>query len=188
MTIPRLLFALAAILAFTVNAWCDEGHREGSSEGTSDYDLSLNELVTQSLVRDLQSMRTECLAAAAAYRLDCLRQGLELTSRRVPFHGEYGPIRTMLQSAAAALGPIITSNSDLISDRQVVPPDTNPRFKTRRYYAAVTGYNEIKSKAYVLLDQKHAQIMQLANRSPDENKHFTTIATAFAALAGILLR
>jgi hypothetical protein len=188
MTIPRLLFALATILALSVNAWCEEGHPEGSSEGTSVYDLSLNELVTQSLVRDLQSMRTECLAAAAAYRLDCLRQGLELTSRRVPFHGEYGPIRIVFQSAAAALGSLITSSANSNLNRQVVPPDTNPRFKTRRYYTAVADYNDIKTKAYVILDQKQSQILKLATRSPAANKNFTAIAISFATLTDALRR
>lgn len=181
----RLMLAFVILLSLNTFARSDDGNPD---ENASVYDLTFNDLVTQSLVRDLQSMKTECTAAAPVYRLDCVRQGLELTSRKAPFHGDYGSIRSALQSAAADLGSLIRSNSDADSKHEVVPPGTNPRFKTRRYYTAVAQYSDLKTKTYSLLDLEQSQLLKLANKTSVANKHLTAVAIAFAALTDILRR
>ncbi len=162
--------------------------RSADRDRAQDYDQSLNDLVTQSIVRDLASVRSECLAASPVYRLDCIRQGLELTARRTPYHGDYGPMREALRSGAASVTPIIDAHADGDRDRLEVKPGTNPRFKTRRYYAATTAgsHDETKADAFRALDATQSRLLEIGKRSATWNKAYTTVSIAVASLADVL--
>lgn len=159
-------------------------------DGVSDYDQSLNDLVTQSMVRDLASVRSECMAASPVYRLDCIRQGLELTSRRTPYHGDYGPMREALRAGAGSVTPIIDAHAGDNSNRLEVKPGTNPRFKTRRYYTPTKAgsYDDTKADAFKALDATQSRLLDIGKRSDNWNKAYTTVAIAVASLADVLRR
>lgn len=181
--------AIASVqsLSITPAVHAQDARGEGR-DGVSDYDQSLNNLVTQGIVRDLASVRGECMAASPAYRLDCIRQGLDLTSRRTPYHGDYGPMREALRSGAASVTPIMNSNADGDQDRLEVKPGTNPRFKTRRYYTATKAdsHDATEAAAFKALDAAQSRLLELGKRSPDWNKAYTTVAIAVASLADVL--
>jgi hypothetical protein len=184
-----ILMASVQSMSMTPSVHAQDARAEGR-DGASDYDQSLNGLVTQSIVRDLSSVRSECIAASPVYRLDCIRQGLELTSRRTPYHGDYGPMREALRSGAGSVTPIINSNADGDQDRLEVKPGTNPRFKTRRYYAATKAdsHDTTRADAFKVLDATQARLLELGKSSPDWNKAYTTVAIAVASLADVLRR
>jgi hypothetical protein len=157
-------------------------------DGLATYDLSLNTLITQSIVHDLQSIRSECLRASLPYRLDCVRQGIELTSRRTPFHGDYGPMRRVLHQAAASIAPIISANLDRSMARIELKPGSNPRFKSRRYLTAVASasIDSVRADAFKALDACRAAILKQGGTSPAFNKDYTTVGIALGSLADVL--
>jgi hypothetical protein len=184
-----IVMASVQSLSITPPVHAQDARAEGR-DGASDYDQSLNDLVTQSIVRDLASVRSECMAASPVYRLDCIRQGLELTSRRIPYHGDYGPMREALRSGAGSVAPIINAHADGDQDRLEVKPGANPRFKTRRYYAATKAdsHDATRADAFQALDANQSRLLELGKRSPDWNKAYTTVAIAVASLADVLRR
>lgn len=189
MGVRKFIVFLAAVLALGQPAHAQNARSDDAARGGfSDYDLQLNDLVTQSIVRDIASVRSECLAADPVYRLDCIRQGLELTSRRAPYHGDYGPMREALRAGAASVAPIIDGKADDDKDRLEVSPGTNPRFKARRYYTPTTanGYEATKADAFKALDAIQSSLLDLGKRSASWNRAYTTVAIAVASLADVL--
>lgn len=182
-----MVMASAQSLSFSPPVQAQTASAE-DREGAPGYDQTLNDLVTLSIVRDLASVRSECMAASSVYRLDCIRQGLELTSRRAPYHGDYGPMREALRSGAASVTPIIEAHADRDRDRLEVKPGTNPRFKTRRYYAPTktASHDDTKADAFEALDATQSRLLEIGKRSTDWNKAYTTVAIAVASLADVL--
>ena len=182
-----IVMASAQTLALGQSARAQDS-RSADRDGASDYDQTLNDLVTQSIVQDLASVRSECIAASPVYRLDCIRQGLELTSRRTPYHGDYGPMRDALRSGAASVAPIIEAHADDDQGRLEVKPGINPRFKTRRYYAATKAdsYNDTKADAFKALDATQSRLLDIGKRTGTWNKAYTTVSIAVASLADVL--
>jgi hypothetical protein len=182
-----IAMASAQSLSMPPSVHAQDARAEGR-DGAADYDQSLNDLVTQSIVRDLASVRGECMAASPVYRLDCIRQGLELTSRRTPYHGDYGPMREALRAGAGSVTPIISAYSDGDQDRLEVKPGTNPRFKTRRYYAATKAgsHDATRANAFKALDATQSRLLEIGKHSVNWNKAYTTVAIAVAALADVL--
>ncbi|TNM65539.1 hypothetical protein [Aliirhizobium smilacinae] len=182
-----IVIASAQTLALGQLAQAQET-RSADRDGASDYDQTLNDLLTQSIVQDLASVRSECMAASPVYRLDCIRQGLELTSRRTPYHGDYGPMRDALRSGAVSVAPIIEAHADDDQGRLEVKPGSNPRFKTRRYYAATKAgsYNDTKADAFKALDATQSRLLDIGKRTAAWNKAYTTVSIAVASLADVL--
>ncbi len=189
MVIRTLAFACATGL-FLASSADAQSPRMDDAMGGSVYDMTLNDFATQGIVRDLASVRLECLKAERVYRLDCLRQGLEQASRRTPYHGEYGPMREILRAGSAAVGPLIADNTDVSRERLEVKPGTNPRFKSRRYYTPVAAgrQDDVKAEAFKALDATQSSLLEAGKRSPAWNKAYTTVAIAVASLADILRR
>ncbi|AYD00361.1 hypothetical protein [Neorhizobium sp. NCHU2750] len=179
--------ASAAVLSLALPTQA-KNDRFDDPSGTSVYDQTLNDLMTQSIVRDLASVRAECMAGSPVYRLDCIRQGLELTSRRAPYHGDYGPMREALRAGAAAVAPIIDADADTDRDRLEVDPGTNPRFKARRYYTPTKAgsYDATKADAFKALDATQQRLLEIGKRSPDWYRAYTTVSIAVASLADVL--
>jgi len=182
-----IMVAQVSLLSFMQPAHA-QNSRLRDQEGTSTYDQTLNDLVTQSIVRDIASVRTECLAALPVYRLDCVRQGLELTARRTPFHGDYGPMREALRAGATSVAPIIDADTDDAADRLEVKPGSNPRFKSRRYYTPTTAgsYDRTKASAFKALDGAQSSLLEIGKRSATWNKAYTTVSIAVGSLADVL--
>jgi hypothetical protein len=183
MIVRKLILACVAVCAVTSGSFGRD-----DAEGRSVYDVTLNDFATGSLVRDIASVRSECLDAERVYRLDCLRQGLDQVSRRTPYHGEYARMREVLRNGASAIAPIVDANADASRQRLEVRPGTNPRFKSRRRYTAITTarYDTIKAEAFRTLDATQANLLEIGNRSANWNKAYTTMAVAVASLADIL--
>ncbi|MEV4610779.1 hypothetical protein MRBLMR1_005917 [Neorhizobium sp. LMR1-1-1.1] len=182
--------ALCGVLAATgAQSEGGQGGERGGTE-TSEYDLTFNDLVTGSVSRDLDAVRVECMAAARVYRLDCVRQGIDLTSRRIPFHGEYGQIREALRESEASFADIVDLNADRTQERMVVPPGTNPRFKARRYYTPVaqSGLDRAKTQALGSLDQTEARLLKTGDATGNATKTYAAVSSALAALADVMRR
>jgi hypothetical protein len=179
----KLILACAVILVMAPDV-----HGRDDAQSRLVYDVTLNDFVTRGLLRDIESIRSECFAADRIYRLDCLRQGLDQVSRRTPYHGEYGAMRNALRSGSAAVAPVIDSNTDDSLKRLEVKPGTNPRFKSRRYYTPVAAgrFDDAKAEAFKALDGTQSNLLEIGKRSATWNKTYTTIAIAVASLADVL--
>jgi hypothetical protein len=166
----------------------EAGYNSGRSSGGDVYDATLNTVVTQAIQRDLSSIRSECAQAARVYRPDCVRQGLELTSRRIPFHGEYSVMRQALRQAAAGIAPAVSAHKDASLDRLEVDPDTNVRFRTRRYYTPVVARDlkDVTERSFAILQTCEAILLKSADRSTLWNKTYTAISISVSSLSTVL--
>lgn len=152
------------------------------------YDLTLNASVTQAILRDFDSIRAECARADRVYRPDCVRQGLELTSRRIPYHGDYGAMRQVLRQTSMEIAALVSQRRDPARDRLEIDPDTNPRFRSRRYYTPVlsgelTGARE---RIFTALDVCQGELLKMADQSSIWNKNYTAVAMGVSRLSAVL--
>jgi hypothetical protein len=164
----------------------EPGFNSERSSGAGSYDLSLNASVTQAILRDFDSIRGECARADRVYRPDCIRQGLELTSRRIPYHGDYGAMRQILRQASMEVASIVSAKRDPARDRLEIDPDTNPRFRSRRYYSPVlpAELTKVRDRVFTALDACQAQLLKMADRSTDWNKNYTSVSIGVSRLSG----
>lgn len=183
-----LLASIVSLAASRADCAQDMKLNDNAPVAQSTYDYALNDLVTDSIVKDLRAVRTECLNSAEGYRLDCLRQGLELTSRRAPYHGDYGQMRRALHQGAQDIIPVISENSSADHPRLEVKPGTNPRFKARRYYTfvAIDRDPSAKRSAVQALDGARSKLSEAGQASATWSKHYTAVATAMASLSDLL--
>lgn len=164
------------------------GYNEERSSGDTAYDMTLNPVVTQAVLRDFDSIRSECAKSDQVYRPDCIRQGLELTSRRIPFHGDYGAMRQALRQTSMEIASEVSAKSDPNRDRLEIDPDTNERFRSRRYYTPIK-LNEmtvVKTRVSAALDACQSRLLKLADRSTSWNKNYTAVAIGVSRLSAVL--
>ncbi|SFB50932.1 hypothetical protein SAMN03159496_04479 [Rhizobium sp. NFR07] len=161
---------------------------EERSSGETAYDMTLNPVVTQAVLRDFDAIRAECAKSDQIYRPDCIRQGLELTSRRIPFHGDYGAMRQTLRQTSMEIASEVSSKKDPNRDRLEIDPDTNVRFRSRRYYTPVkiSEMTTVKTRVSAALDACQSRLLKLADRSTSWNKNYTVVAVGVSRLSSVL--
>ena len=187
---PKLSISIGAFCLIVTTAAIAGSDHDGPSAlaGVSVYDVALNDFMTNSIVRDLGSIRAECVETTQPYRLDCIRQGIELTARRTPYHGAYGPMRETLRDSGIALSKLVAAGADKLIERREVEPDTNPRFKARRWYTPISSKTkrDTTAAAFNWLEATQAKLLELASKGPDWNRPYTAVAVALAGLEDAL--
>lgn len=140
-----------------------------------------SELMTTSTIHNVQSVETECLHRPPVYQIDCLRQGLELVWRRLPYHGDYGLMRTAIQNSTASIAAVVDANADRQSPRLDSGLASNPRFQARRHYTAILSEK---------LETVHSAARQTLSRLGDALDHLDVgsgeLSSSYAAVAGAL--
>jgi hypothetical protein len=175
---------LIVALLFPVSALPQSGASSGGG-GQSITDEPESELMTTSTVRNVQSVETECLHRAPVYRTDCLRQGLELVWRRLPYHGDYGRMRAAIQESTSAIAAVVDANADRAAPRLDSGLSSNPRFQARRHYTAIlSGRLEIaQSTARQALAQLGDNLDHIDAGSGEVSSSYAAVAKAFREAA-----
>jgi len=153
-----ILGALLILVLVPVDTEAQSAHAIAADEPG----VPLSDDLTAEIVENIRAVRSECATVPARYWLDCLRLGLDLTSRKIPFHGVYGPARLAMQRGATSLARIVVRFSDKGSPRLEMAPGSNPRFASRRYFAAldVVSAEEARSKAFETLVEIENQLAE----------------------------
>jgi hypothetical protein len=135
---------------------------------------------TNRIVKDLRSIRRECSNYDQVYRIDCLRQGIEMTVANMPDRPEYRDARRILKRASSQLADIVSTYEDPSAPRIEVPRDANPRFKKRRTYRAVktSALPKAMAKANAVVEEAATQLLRSAENSERRYAHYQQISAA----------
>lgn len=135
---------------------------------------------TDRIVKDLRSIRRECSDYDQVYRIDCLRQGIEMTVANMPDRPEYRDARRILKRASSQLADIVSTYEDPSAPRIEVPRDANPRFKKRRTYRAVktSALPKAMAKANAVVEEAATQLLRSAENSERRYAHYQQISAA----------
>ena len=149
---------------------------------------SVNAGATDSIVKNIQLVKSECRNYAPAYRIDCLAQGLKQVASRFP-GGEYGPARAILSRAASKLGSLVARNAD--SDAEIIEskPNANPHFKSKRRYRAIkkAALGAVMKEAQAIVEEAVTQLMRSYENGDRRSAHYQKIAKATDSVK-VLLR
>jgi hypothetical protein len=137
-------------------------------------------LDTDRIVRDLHSIRRECGKYDEVYRIDCLRQGLDMTIARMADRPENREAKQILRRASRQLARIVSTYEDRSAPRLKVPPSANPRLKTRRTYRAVkrSALPKAMAKANAVVQEAATQLLRSAENSERRYAHYQQISAA----------
>ena len=160
----------------------DKGGRDGGRSGMDrpDRPIRYERLNTERIVQDILSVRRECRQYEDVYRIDCLRQGLEMTAANIPDRPENRDAKRILKRAAQKLGAIVSTYEDEDAPLLEVPRNANPRFKTRRTYRAVkkSALPRAMAKANAVIDEAATQLLRSAENSERRYAHYQQISAA----------
>jgi hypothetical protein len=167
----------------------------GRDEGYNKYDRSdrLEQRVenwdTDRIIKDLRSIRRECGEYDQVYRIDCLRQGLEMTISNMPNRPEYGDAKRILKRVSGQLSDIVSRYEDRTAPKLEVPRSANPRFKKRRTLRAVklSSLPRAMAKANAVVEEAATQLLRSAENSERRYAHYQQI-TAAVDSTKVLLR
>jgi hypothetical protein len=105
--------------------------------GSENNQIALNEMFTRKIVRDLKAVTSECGRYDDVYRIDCMRQGIDMIVASLPEHSEYDRAQSILRDASRKLGNIVARYADKKAPKLVPAPNANPRYKKARSYRAI---------------------------------------------------
>jgi hypothetical protein len=155
--------------------------RNGPSGLNHPERMTQNErLDTDRIVRDLQSIRRECRKYDEVYRIDCLRQGIDMTIARMADRPENRDAKRILRRASRQLASIVSTYEDRSAPRLEVPRSANPRFRTRRTYRAVkrAALPNAMAKANAVVEEAATQLLRSAENSERRYAHYQQISAA----------
>lgn len=160
----------------------DKGGRDGGRSGLDrpDRPIRSERLNTERIVEDILSIRRECRQYEDVYRIDCLRQGLEMAAANIPDRRENREAKRILRRAAQRLGSIVSTYRDDDAPLLEVPRNANPRFKKRRTYRAVkkSSLPRAMAKARAVIDEASTQLLRSAENSERRYAHYQQISAA----------
>jgi hypothetical protein len=179
------MVVVAAVLSLP-GAAVAEGN--GGGDGGENADVPLTEFLTTSTVRNIQAVQAECSGRDKIYQLDCLRQGLELVWRRLPYHGDYGPMREAIQQASTAMARIIDANADTSTPRLDSGLNANSRFQARRHYTPILEDKlaSASSATRQALGNLETSLDDLGQKSAIWDQNYSRIATLVRQIAAHL--
>jgi hypothetical protein len=145
-----------------------------------DRPVETERLDTDRIVKDLNSIRRECGRYDEVYRIDCLRQGIDMTIARMANRPENREARQILRRASRQLASIVSTYEDRSAARLEVPRSANPRFKTRRTYRAVkrSSLPKAMAKANAVVQEAATQLLRSAENSERRYAHYQQISAA----------
>lgn len=155
----------------------DPGHNDGR---TIESGLLLNRVTTHKIVLDLASIRKECGGYDEVYRIDCLRQGIDMMVASLPDNSEYRDAKRILKKASSRLGRIVSTYQDTAAPKLEVPANANPRFKKRRRYVAIKreAVPQAMAKAQNVIDEAATQLLRSSENSERRLAHYQEISVA----------
>jgi hypothetical protein len=151
-----------------------------SGLGRPDRPVQNERLDTDRIVQDLQSIRRECRRYDEVYRIDCLRQGIDMTIARMANRPENREAKQILRRASRQLASIVSTYEDRSAPQIEVPRSANPRFKTRRTYRAVkrSALPKAMAKANAVVKEAATQLLRSAENSERRYAHYQQISVA----------
>jgi hypothetical protein len=155
----------------------DAGHNDGRS---TEIGLRLNRVTTHKIVLDLASIRKECGGYDEVYRVDCLRQGIDMIVASLPDNSEYRDAKRILKKASSRLSRIVSTYQDTAAPKLEVPADANPRFRKRRRYVAIKRevVPDAMAKAQNVIDEAATQLLRSSENSERRLAHYQEISVA----------
>jgi hypothetical protein len=165
------------------------GSRDGGKEspghgdnytGREQQELRLSRYETDRVIEDLRLVRRECGNYDEVYRIDCLRQGIDMVVASMPDGGEYTEAKRILRTTSKRLGSIVSKYQDRSAPKLVAPPDANPRFKKRRTYRAVKQETlpHAMAEANAVVSEAATQLLRSAENSERRYAHYQQISVA----------
>lgn len=159
----------------------DKGGRDISNDGRgTEHEMRLNRPTTSKIVLDLASVRRECGGYDEVYRIDCLRQGIDMIVSSLPDNSEYRDAKLILKQTSSRLARIVTTYQDTAAPRLEVPADANPRFKKRRKYTAIQreAVPEAMAKAQKAVEEATTALLRSSENSQRRYVHYQEISVA----------
>lgn len=147
--------------------------REQEEHRLSRYD-------TDRIIQDLRSVRRECSNYDEVYRIDCLRQGIDMVVTSMPDGGDYSDAKRILRKTSKRLGSIVSKYQDRNAPKLVAPRNANPRFKKRRTYRAVKQESlpQAMAEANAVVSEAATQLLRSAENSERRYAHYQQISVA----------
>lgn len=151
--------------------------------------IPVNILITREIADSLASIQNECANYDPIYRIDCLRQGIQLTLSRMPKTGEYLQARQILQKAASDLGRIVSDNADPNQPLLMAPKGANPHFKKHRQYTAIkrAKLGVAMKQAQGVIVEAETALLRSSENSERRQAHYQEISIAVGSTK-VLLR
>ena len=152
-------------------------------------DEPLTRIMTQKIVQDVNSVRKECGQDNDVYRIDCLRQGIQMVAASLPDNSEYREAKRILTKASGRLGRIVATHQDRSVPKLEVPADANPRFKKRRKYTAIKreAVQTAMTEASEVVNEAATELLRSGENSERRYAHYQDISVAVDSTK-ILLR
>lgn len=188
MDLPELAPILAALNGIGRQSVDHPGHNPGPSNSRDHFndkdraerDILLNRTTTSKIVQDLASIKKECSNYDQVYRIDCLRQGLDMIVASLPDNSEYRQAKRILRQASNRLGRIVSTYKDPAAPKLEVPANANPRFKKRRKYTAIRreAVPEAMAKAQQAVTEATTALLRSSENSERRYAHYQQISVA----------
>jgi len=146
----------------------------------TEREMPLNRMTTRKIVLDLASVRKECSGYDEVYRIDCLRQGIDMIVATLPDNSEYRDAKRILKKASSRLGRIVSTYQDPSAPKLEVPAGANPRFKKRRSYVAIQreAVPEAMAKAQNAVNEAATALLRSSENSERRYVHYQEISVA----------
>jgi hypothetical protein len=143
-------------------------------------DVPLSDAYTRKLIADLRSIRFECGEYDPVYRIDCLRQGIDMIVASMPDNGEYSRAKIILRRASGKLAKVVRTYADKSVPKLVAPRGANPRFKKRRSYTAVrrVALPTATAQAAAIVQEAATQLLRSSENSERRYAHYQQISVA----------
>jgi len=153
------------------------------------YETVLTDLETRSIIRNFDAMREECGSYDPIYRIDCLKQNIELTLERMPKGPDFTEMRQALTVAAAKLDAIVKKHEDLKAPKQKADTSRNSRFKKRRTYRAIKAEEApvALKEAEAVIAEAETTLLRSSENSEKRLAHYQDVAIAVGSTK-VLLR
>lgn len=152
----------------------------GVAGGRERIETRTNRLETNRIIEELRLVRRECSQYEAVYRIDCLRQGIDMVVASMPDNGDYKEAKRILRRTSQRLSRIVSTYQDRSAPKLVAPRNANPRFKKRRTYRAVKRESlpRAMAEANAAVAEAATQLLRSAENSERRYAHYQQISAA----------
>jgi hypothetical protein len=143
-------------------------------------EIPLSRTITRKIVLDLASIRGECSNYDQVYRIDCLRQGIDMVVASMPDGSEYREAKRILKRASSRLNRIVATYKDTSAPKLEVPANANPRFKKRRRYTAIKheAVPKAMTEARAVITEAATALLRSSENSERRYAHYQEISVA----------
>jgi hypothetical protein len=183
--LPELAPILAALGDKPNRQTVDTPDRTTSDSHFNDKDrreveVRLSRITTRKIIEDFNSVKKECTDYDQVYRIDCLRQGIDMIVATLPDNSEYREAKRILRKASSRLGRIVSTYQDRSAPKLEVPANANPRFKKRRKYTAIRreAIPEASAKAQDIVNEAATALLRSGENSERRYVHYQQISVA----------